>query len=169
VSQIESGVRSGYQAFAGTSDGTGSADAISVTPGSSHQMDGDRVPFSVRLRSYSTTANTARREPETQRPSNSGSPERTVLSAQKGGVTSRPRGRGAEASARSHVTTPNGAVVDDHRRRLRSARPMGLRRERSHRIDSRRRAHGQTQARVVSSPRRRQRPPTCPCFPLPCP
>src|SRR5207342_2687016 len=34
VSQIESRVRSGYQAFAETSDGPGSADAISVTPAS---------------------------------------------------------------------------------------------------------------------------------------
>src|SRR5207342_2426567 len=34
VSQIESRVRSGYQGFAETSDGTGSADAISVTPAS---------------------------------------------------------------------------------------------------------------------------------------
>src|SRR6266498_1387353 len=34
VSQIESRVRSGYQAFAETSNGTGSADAISVTPAS---------------------------------------------------------------------------------------------------------------------------------------
>ena len=55
MSQIESRVRSGYQAFAEISDGTGSADAISVTPASPIRMDGDRIRLSVRLRSDTST------------------------------------------------------------------------------------------------------------------
>lgn len=60
--------------------------------------------------------------------SNSGSREHALGSERRSDIEA-PR-RGAEASARFHVTTPDGAVVDDHRGRHGSARPMGLRRER---------------------------------------
>jgi hypothetical protein len=68
-------------------------------------MDGDRIPFSVRLRSDTTTPirYSSRLGSSAAHPLGiSGAP---VLSAATGGVTSRPAAEAAEAGARSHVTT----------------------------------------------------------------